>query len=315
MTKIYISYSRKDRELVFEVANRLRNDGNEIFFDDAVLSPGRDWRATLDEGLKNADIFLVFLSNNSLVSHYALMEVGAARAFAGVSGKPFVIPIAIDEIETPLALQDIQILFAPDRDVVKIVEGINRGISSQLGLLLAREAKAEQAAVRLEENAPSYIDEAIRAQAAIRLRNAWAARFWYGAGFLSLLAGIAAILFILASHTTAQGDWLNLARAIIVNIVIVGFLGACARYAFSLGKSYTSEALKASDRIHAIMFGRFYLKAFPDRVTWGELKEVFAHWNIDRSSTFSNLDVSHIDPQVLTMISQIAGALTKKADA
>ena len=67
-----------------------------------------------------------------------------------------------------------------------------------------------------------------------------------------------------------------------------------------------SEALKCSDRIHAIAFGKFYLQAYGDKATWAELKEVFQYWNIDRASTFSGLDPTQIDPQILTLIAQVA---------
>lgn len=312
MAKIYVSYSRKDADFVRLLVSRLKQHGHQIVVDDDVLAPGRNWRETLDEGLKNADVFVVLLSANTPTSPYTMMEVGAARAFGGATGKPLVIPIAIDTMEVPLALQDIQILFAPDRDIDRIASEIERGISSQHGLLLAREVKAEETVTRIRQNAPSYIDEAISAQEAIISRNGLAARLWYGAGFVALLSGIISILWTSGAHPPVPGDWLGLARLVVLNLVLVGFLGACSRYAFSLGKSYTSEALKASDRIHAIMFGRFYLNAFPDRVTWTELKEVFANWNIDRASAFASLDVAQIDPQLISMVSQVASSLSKK---
>lgn len=312
MAKIYVSYSRKDGDFTRTLVERLKQEGHEVVVDDDVLAPGRDWRATLDQGLKSADAFVVLLSVNTPTSAYTMMEVGAARAFAGATGRPLVMPIAIDEISIPLALQDIQILFAADRDLDRIVAEISRGLSSQHGVLLARELQAQAAATRIKENAPSYIDEAIKVQEQASKRDAMAARIWYGVGFASLVAGIGAALWTFAIHPTLPNDWLGFARGFVVNLVVVGFLGACSRYALSLGKSYTSEALKASDRIHAIRFGRFYLNAFPDRVTWEELKEVFAHWNIDRASAFNSLDVAQIDPQLIGMITQIASAAVKK---
>ena len=74
---------------------------------------------------------------------------------------------------------------------------------------------------------------------------------------------------------------------------------------FSLGKSYSSESLKSSDRIHAIRFGEFYLRAFGDKTKWEELKEVFQHWNIDRNSSFASLDVSQFDPKILESLTDL----------
>lgn len=313
MAKIYVSYSRRDADFVRLLVDRLKRDGHRIVVDDDVLTPGSDWRGTLDEGLRSADVFVVLLSANTSSSPYTMMEVGAARAFSGATGRPLVVPIAIDAMDVPLTLQDIQVLFAPDRDVDRIASEIGRAVSSQHGLLLAREVRAEETVGRIRENAPSYIDEAISAQEAIIRRNGLAARLWYGTGFVALLSGIGSVLWTSAAHPLTPGDWLGVVRIVVINLVLVGFLGACSRYAFSLGKSYTGEALKASDRIHAIMFGRFYLNAFPDRVTWNELKEVFANWNIDRTSSFASLDVAQVDPQLISMVSQLASAVTKKS--
>jgi pyrimidine operon attenuation protein/uracil phosphoribosyltransferase len=62
MARIYVSYSRKDGDFMRALVNRLKQDGHEITVDDDVLTAGRDWRSTLDEGLKSADVFLTLLS-------------------------------------------------------------------------------------------------------------------------------------------------------------------------------------------------------------------------------------------------------------
>jgi hypothetical protein len=64
--------------------------------------------------------------------------------------------------------------------------------------------------------------------------------------------------------------------------------------------------------MHAIRFGDFYLNAFGEKVEWSELKEAFQHWNIDRLSTFSGLDASQIDPQILTLFGQMATVFGSK---
>ena len=107
------------------------------------------------------------------------------------------------------------------------------------------------------------------------------------------------------------GQQTNLATESIIlvalkTIVVIGLLSACAKYAFVLGKSYSSESLKSSDRIHAIRFGEFYLRAFGDKTRWDELKEVFQHWNIDRNSSFSTLDVSQFDPKIVESLLDVA---------
>lgn len=94
--------------------------------------------------------------------------------------------------------------------------------------------------------------------------------------------------------------------------IVITLLGICAKYAFSLGKSHSIESLKSSDRIHAIRFGEFYLRAFNDKTTWSELKEVFQHWNIDRNSSFSSFNVSHFDPKMFELLIELLRLIDKR---
>jgi len=107
----------------------------------------------------------------------------------------------------------------------------------------------------------------------------------------------------------------SLILAALKALLVIGLLGACAKYAFSLGKSYASEALKCSDRIHAIRFGEFYLRAFGEKTQWSELKEVFQHWNIDRSSSFSTLDASSFDPKFIESMIEFAKLFSSKSSS
>jgi len=310
MAKIYLSYSHNDAEFARVLTEALRASKHEIISDAEILVPGQDWRSTLSEGLKAADVFAILLSASSVASQFTSMELGSARAYASQIGKPLVIPILIDDIAIPVPIQDIHVLMAKDRNVDNIVLSIGRAISVSAGLEAAKEKKEEDVAKKIEANAAIYVEEAIDSQKTNEKRNSFSGRVWYAIGFAALLVGIGFALISL-SFRSAGLDWLSLATVVITNIIVIGFLGACSRYAFSLGKAYISESLKASDRIHAIAFGQFYLRAFGEKANWAELKEVFQHWNIDRSSTFSNLDASQIDPQILSLIGQVVAAVSK----
>jgi hypothetical protein len=121
MARIYLSYSRKDIEFALKLADRLRSNGHEISIDIESLSPGEDWRRALSVGLKNSDVFVVLLSENSKTSQYMLHEIGAARAYSAESDRMLVVPVAIDDIDIPITLQDVQVLFSPDRDLNNVV--------------------------------------------------------------------------------------------------------------------------------------------------------------------------------------------------
>ena len=115
MAKIFLSHSARDSEFARLLGEKLMSGGHEVF-DYNLLTPGQNWRDALTSGLRKADALVALLSEASLSSQFTLMEIGSARAFASEVGRPLVIPVAIDPIAIPVALQDIQILYAPDRD-------------------------------------------------------------------------------------------------------------------------------------------------------------------------------------------------------
>lgn len=313
MAKIYISYQRSDQPFVVELAQRLKVAGHTLDYDVDTLSPGTDWRAALDQGLKSAEVFIVVISESTTKSQYVLAEVGAARAYAAESGRMLIVPVIIDESPPPLALQDIHAIIQPDRNLDDISQKIEAAILVFIGRRAAIEVEASAVAQKLQTNAADYIKIAIDSLASLEVRDRWLGYLWYALGFLSLLVGIGFSLLglVAASQQTALPTE-SLILAALKALLVIGLLGACAKYAFSLGKSYASEALKCSDRIHAIRFGEFYLRAFGERTQWSDLKEVFQHWNIDRSSSFSTLNTSSFDPKFIESMIEFAKLFSLK---
>lgn len=307
MATVYISYNQRDRDFVVSVGERLRALGHTLTLDVEALAAGQDWRGALTEGLKNSEVFIVFLSRNSLESQFVLSEIGAARAYAAESNRMLMIPVVIDDITIPPVIQDLFAVVVPDRNLDEIIEKISSAISAFIGRRVAKEEQAAAVAQRIETNAAEYIEEAIRTLAIMETRNRLVGGSWYVAGFVSLLLGIA-FAFISVSQIAAAPErtWIDFAIITLKTIVVIGLLGACSKYAFTLGKAYVSEALKSADRGHAISFGKFYLRSFGDKATWPELKEVFQHWNIDRGSSFSALDSSQFDPKILESVLELA---------
>jgi hypothetical protein len=312
MAKIYISYQREDQPFVIELSKNLKAGGHHLSFDIDELSAGSEWRSVLDAGLKTADVFIVVVSSSMHKSQYVLTEVGAARAYAHESGRMLIIPLIIDETPPPLSIQDLHAIIQPNRDFNSIIPKIEDAISAFIGRRAAMESAATAVAEKIQDNAADYIRVAIKSLDTLERRDRKLSYSWYFIGFLALILGIAFSIHGLESasqHPDFQYEMLVL--IILKAIVVIGLLSACAKYAFSLGKSYSGESLKSSDRIHAIRFGEFYLRAFGDKTKWEDLKEVFQHWNIDRSSSFSSLNANQFDPKVFEAILGVAKTLKK----
>ena len=77
------------------------------------------------------------------------------------------------------------------------------------------------------------------------------------------------------------------------------------RFLFLLGKSFMVEAIRCSDRAHALGLGLFYLKLFKGKFKWEELRDVLQSWNIDKGSAFINLDAKDIEGVSLDKIATV----------
>lgn len=313
MAKIFVSYTQKDRAFVVQVAAALKDQGHEITVDVDSLSPGQNWRKTLADGLKASEVFVVFLSESSLASQSVLGEIGAARAYSEESDRMLFIPVLIDEIQIPNVVQDLLVVTAFDRNPVSVTQKIEAAIASFFGRRAAKEEQDAAFSRRIEANAAEYIEEAIRLLGTLESRNRWFGIVWYVSGFIALILGIVfAILGTVGLVNVGERGWLDFAILALKSIVVVGLLGACSKYAFTLGKSYVSESLKSADRMHAISFGKFYLRVYGSKATWPEVREVFQHWNIDRSSSFNSLATSEFDPKLLDTLVELARAVAGK---
>jgi hypothetical protein len=306
MAKIYISYQRDDQSFVIALAQRLKDAGHTLSYDVDELSAGTDWRTALDTGLKNSEVFIVVISANTQRSQYVLTEVGAARAYSLESDRMLLVPLIIDTTPPPLSVQDIHAIIQPDKNLDAIIPKIEGSIANFMGRRAAKDAAMSEATEKIQSNAASYIKIAIDSLEKLERRDRLISYFWYLTGFSALALGI---IFALQGLTiAAQQNTISTPNLLLITLkalVVIGLLGACSKYAFSLGKSYSSEALKASDRVHAIRFGEFYLRAFGAKTKWEELKEVFQHWNIDRTSTFSGLDTSQFDPKIVEALAEL----------
>jgi hypothetical protein len=313
--KVYISYSTPDKEVATKIAIGLEERGHEVLIDADTLTPGQEWRSVLTEALQASDVFISILTEHSISSQYVLTELGTARAFMRTSKKMLVLPVVFGGIPIPPVISDIQAIIADYKAVPVVIEQINKAIIHFLGTRAAQEQKEAEVKARIESNAATFIQEAINSLEKQEARNHRSGDIWYCLGYLTLLIGIAFGFYSIAQFSAStELQWIRFAYLSLKSIVVIGLLIACSKYSFTLGKSYMSEALKSADRIHAISFGKFYLRAYGEKASWSELKEVFQHWNIDRSSAFSNLDTNQFDPKFLEAIIEVAKAASSKVE-
>ncbi|WP_348649590.1 toll/interleukin-1 receptor domain-containing protein [Rhizobium leguminosarum] len=310
LTKIFISHTGDQGLVVKKLVNELRRAGQHVFVDLDML-PDDDVEQQITNGLESAEVFVLVISGP--IPEWTADEIEVARAY-GRTRSLLIIPVLIGEGRVPPQLKYNKAVKAGDRepsayiaDILAIIEG-------------DKERKERFAArkVEVERDLAVFVNEAVVRQHEHEAKNRRAAQLWHAAGIAFLLL---VLVFAGASSYTALATASSVATYTsvliigLLDLVIIGVLTALARYAYSLGKSYMSEALKSADRIHAIQFGKFFLSVYGEKLSPTEVKEAFQHWNIDRTSTFASLDSKEIDPQIYALVSQLMGALSNKKAA
>lgn len=112
--KIFISYSRKDREKALRLSKVLSERNFGVFRDTEDILPTEEWRDRLEELIREADTIIFLLSPNSVVSEVCAWEVELAHEL-----EKRIAPIVIEEVEgsdIPPLLARLNFIFCTDRD-------------------------------------------------------------------------------------------------------------------------------------------------------------------------------------------------------
>ncbi len=240
-----------------------------------------------------------------------MMEIARSMGYASATDRFTVIPLLLDKIEPP-SLLNATVYVRASRNPGEALPAIMKLVAAFEGRMQSDQARK----LSVEADLSEFVQEAITQQEKYETANKSAAVRWYVSGVVFLGIGLLVTAGLVVSTIWSAQD-LNIVRAlatVALDLVSIGILAALAKYAYSLGKSYMTEGLKCSDRIHAIQFGKFYLKVFGARLTPTEVKDAFQHWNIDRSSAFASLDASQIDPQILSLVGQLVTSIRNKKD-
>ena len=104
MTDIFVSYSRKDREIVRQLIPILEAQGWSVFWDPSI-EPGRRWDDLISKTLHDARCIVVCWSQNSVLSSWVKDEAGIGR------DREALVPVSIDGALPPLGFRQIQTAF------------------------------------------------------------------------------------------------------------------------------------------------------------------------------------------------------------
>ena len=95
MAKAFLSHSSKNKELVQRIAQQLGN--KNCVLDEISFDPGRKTLEQIFSELDSSDIFVLFLSNESLDSPWVIKEIRKAKKNLNNDFLDRIVPIIIDE--------------------------------------------------------------------------------------------------------------------------------------------------------------------------------------------------------------------------
>lgn len=104
--KLFISYSHEDLKVVKQFAMQLSLRGFDLWMDEKNVSFGGNYTTAILQGIHEADVYLVFLSANSIKSRWVEAEIDFALK-EKIERKMVIVPIRLDDSEVPVALSNI----------------------------------------------------------------------------------------------------------------------------------------------------------------------------------------------------------------
>ena len=94
---VFLSHSAKDKAVVRPLAERLRQDGLKVWFDEWVLKPGDSIPAKIEAGLEHSRVLVLCMSANAFGSDWAQLEAGMFRFRDPLNQERRFIPLRLDD--------------------------------------------------------------------------------------------------------------------------------------------------------------------------------------------------------------------------
>lgn len=105
--KLFISYSHEDVKIVKQFALQLSLRGFDLWMDEKNVTFGENYTTEILKGIHEADIYVVFISENSIQSKWVGAEIDFALRERIERKKLVVVPVRLDDTDMPIPLSNI----------------------------------------------------------------------------------------------------------------------------------------------------------------------------------------------------------------
>lgn len=103
---VFLSHSSQDNEFVRKLAEDLKSQGIQVWFDEWEIKVGDSLNNKIAEGITSSGWLVIILSQNSVKSAWVKKELNAALESELKREQVFILPAIIEDCEIPLFLQD-----------------------------------------------------------------------------------------------------------------------------------------------------------------------------------------------------------------
>lgn len=94
---VFLSHSSKDKAVVRAIAERLRNDGLRVWFDEWEIRPGDIIPVKIEHGLERSRVLVLCMSSHAFGSDWATLEAGTFRFRDPLNKERRFIPLRLDD--------------------------------------------------------------------------------------------------------------------------------------------------------------------------------------------------------------------------
>jgi TIR domain len=112
MSKVFISYSHRDRETARLLAEKMRAAGIHVWFDELDLHPGADIASSIRAGFEASDTIVLLVGKGEYGDSWARREAALALS---QKGKRLIPVLLTREVELPFILRHLNALDLTDR--------------------------------------------------------------------------------------------------------------------------------------------------------------------------------------------------------
>lgn len=106
MSQVFLSYSNKDREMARKIANELKGEGIDVWFDEWSIHVGDSIVQKIEQGLKESKFLVILLTRSSIESGWVEKEWHNKIEEEAKKRKVVVLPVKGDDSTTPELLKD-----------------------------------------------------------------------------------------------------------------------------------------------------------------------------------------------------------------